>query len=341
MIAATFMSEEAASAHTVVARQCAENLSALQAVRNSFAKNRPPVIITCARGSSDHAATYLRYILETRTGILTTSLSPSVSSLYRQWPHVPRSACVVISQSGRSHDLLAVIDGMNRRGVRTIALVNDVQSPLAQISQFVVPLLAGTEHSVAATKSFIGSMFAALQLASCLYPRLFSANEIKMLPGLLQQAWELDWEPLVSCLVNARGLYVIGRGAGLSIAGEAALKFKETCNLHAEAYSAAEVQHGPMALFNKDFPVLIFRQNDVSAKAVDELAQIAAAQGCVVFVVGGHAENTVNLPMIEAPILMEPLLQIQAFYKAANTLSLRRGYNPDSPPMLKKVTVTI
>lgn len=311
------------------------------AIQGSVGKSRPPTIITCARGSSDHAATYLRYVLETRAAMLTSSFAPSVSSVYSQWPHVEGSVCVVISQSGRSPDLLAVVKGMNKVGVRTVALVNDTQSPLAEMAQFVVPLLAGPELSVAATKSFVGSLFAGLQLASCLDPRVLSDLDVQTVPDLLKRAWALDWSPLIDCLVDARGLYVIGRGISLGSAGEAALKFKETCNLHAEAYSAAEVRHGPMALFNRDFPVLIFRHNDASASGADEVAALAAEQGCKVFVVGGTSAGVTNLDAISAPALLEPMLQIQTFYKAVNELSLRRGCDPDRPPLLRKVTVTL
>lgn len=337
----TLMFQEAASASSVISRQLMNNAEILEAIQASVGPSRPSAILTCARGSSDHAATYLRYVLESLTGVLTSSISPSVSSLYSQRPHVENSICVTISQSGRSEDLLSVVEGMNKVGVRTVALVNDAESPLAQMAQFTLPLLAGPERSVAATKSFIGSLFASLQLANCLYSRLIADSDLQMLPQLLQRAWLLDWSPLIDCLVDARGMYVIGRGISLSVAGEAALKLKETCNLHAEAYSAAEVRHGPMALFDKEFPVLIFRHNDASSQSVDELAAMAAKQGCRVFVVGGDLPGVTNLESISAPVLLEPLVQIQSFYRAVNELSIRRGRDPDNPPLLKKVTVTV
>ncbi len=337
----TLMYKEAASAHVGLSRQALENKAVLGAIRASFARHRPPVVITCARGSSDHAATYLRYVLETRLGLLTASFAPSVSSIYAQWPHVAGCVCVVISQSGHSHDLLAVASGMRRIGMRTIAIVNDCESPLAKLSQFVIPLHAGTERSVAATKSFIASLFASLQFAQCMAPRLVSSEDLMALPGLMARAWALDWTPLVEGLLDARGLYVIGRGAGLAIAQEAALKFKETCNLHAEAFSAAEVRHGPMALFERGFPILIFRQRDATADDLDALARVAADRGCRVFVVGGTMPGMTNLETVRAPAVLEPILQIQAFYKAVNSLSLRRGHDPDHPALLRKVTVTL
>lgn len=337
----TLMFEEAATAGSALSRQVSQYRPILDQVRKIYENSPPPLVITCARGSSDHAATYLRYLFETRAGILTTSLAPSVASLYGKWPHIAGELCVAISQSGKSTDLLMTMEGLKRAGVASVALVNDASSPLAGLTDFVLPLLAGEERSVAATKTFIATMFAALQLANAVAPGLISSAELDAAPALLSKAWELDWAPLVDCLVDAQGLYVIGRGIGLSVAGEAALKFKETCGLHAEAYSAAEVRHGPMALFDNEFPVLIFRQSDASAEGNDELAELAVNRGCPVFVIGGNTAGATNLPSIEAQALLEPILQIQTFYKAVNELSLRRGRNPDNPPLLKKVTVTL
>ena len=335
------MQIEARSAKDAVASQLVKNRVILESLCSLFERQVPTTVITCARGSSDHAATYLRYIVETRLGLLSTSLAPSVSSLYGHWPHVEGSLCVAISQSGASDDLLSVVEGYANVGVSTVALLNDCESRLAGLAEIVVPLRAGQERSVAATKSFIASMFAALQIANCLQDGLVATNELEALPDKLDEAWKIEWSPLIECLIPARGLYVIGRGIGLSVAGEAALKFKETCKLHAESYSAAEVRHGPMALFDRDFPVLIFRQDDASANGVDELASLAVASGCKVFVVGGQTAGATNLDTVSASALLSPIIQIQTFYRAVNELALLRGCDPDHPPMLKKVTVTL
>lgn len=335
------MAIEARSAGDAVRRQLDCNAAVLADLRGRLAKAPPTAVITCARGSSDHAATYLRYILETKAGLLTASLAPSVASLYDQWPSVANALCVAISQSGSSSDILAAVDGYRRRGVGTVALVNDCGSKLAQSAECVVPLCAGTERSVAATKSFIASLAASLQLANCIRPGIVASGEIESLPEKLGEAAEIEWLPLIDCLVEARGLYVIGRGMGLGVASEAALKFKETCSLHAEAYSAAEVRHGPMALFDVNFPVLIFRQEDASSPGVDELGELAVSRGCKVFTVGGRIEGGTTLPTIASSPLLAPILQIQTFYNAVNQLSLARGCDPDCPPLLRKVTVTL
>jgi glutamine---fructose-6-phosphate transaminase (isomerizing) len=338
---APMMVDEAASAHSAILHQLRDNGPSLRRLQNSFLKTPPAMVIVSARGSSSHAATYLRYVLETQSGMLTTSLAPSICSVYDRSPSVADSICIVLSQSGRSPDLLAVVENMNRIGVRTVALINETNSPLAAKCRFVVPLQAGAERSIPATKSFIASLFAGLRLARCIDPLVVSDEDLASVPDLLQRAWVLDWTPLVDSLIDAQGLYVIGRGAGLAIASEAALKFKETCNLHAEAFSAAEVRHGPMALFDNGFPILIFRQNDAGASSCDDLATLAVEHGCRVFVVGGMTPGSTSLATIGASPLLEPMAQIQTFYKAVSALSLKRGHDPDRPPALRKVTLTL
>lgn len=337
----TLMWLEAASASKVVAEQLAQNGGVLAAIAAALAETPAPAVVTCARGSSDHAAGYLKFLLETRAGTLVASLPPSVASIYETLPRIGDGVCVAISQSGRSTDLLSTVEAMQRDKVRVIAMVNDADSPLAAMADFVVPLHAGVERSVAATKSYIATLFAGLHLTSVLAPATLPSSLLAALPQQLDQAWALDWTPLIDALADARGLYVIGRGAGLAVAAEAALKFKETCALHAEAFSAAEVRHGPMALFDADLPLLVFRQDDAAADSIDALVDIAVGQGCRVFVTGRARAGATALPVIDAPAIVQPLLQIQSFYRAANDLALRRGLDPDNPPLLRKVTVTV
>ncbi|PKP92955.1 MAG: iron dicitrate transport regulator FecR [Alphaproteobacteria bacterium HGW-Alphaproteobacteria-16] len=332
---------EAASASDAVRRQLNENGDVMAAIASSIAATPPSACVTIARGSSDHAASFLKFLLETQAGILTASLPPSVASIYSTAPRLRDGLCVAISQSGRSTDLLTAVEAVAAQGARTVAMVNDADSPLAALAQFAVPLHAGTERSVAATKSYIASLFACLHLVSELIPGRVPASWLHDLGDQLDMAWQCDWSALTDGLVDARGLYVIGRGPGYAAAAEAALKFKETCALHAEAYSAAEVRHGPMALLDPEMPVLIFRQEDEAAGSIDELAAFAVEQGCRVFVAGSAPAGAIRLDTINAPSIVQPLLQIQSFYKAVNALALRRGRDPDRPPLLRKVTVTV
>jgi glutamine---fructose-6-phosphate transaminase (isomerizing) len=248
---------------------------------------------------------------------------------------------IAISQSGKSPDIVAATAAARDAGALTIAMVNNVTSPLSEVCDYVVPLHAGPEQSVAATKSFIASLAALLQLVAEWRADETLGSALKDLPADLEAAWQCDWSPLVEGLADATGLYVIGRGPGLGAAQEAALKFKETCSLHAEAFSAAELRHGPIALVGPGFPMLLFRQSDESGEGTDELVSEVAARGAKVFLVSRSAPGAIELPCPAAHPLLEPLVQIQAFYRAVNTLSLRRGLDPDRPPHLSKVTETL
>ena len=338
----TLMFAEAAEAGDVMERQQRLNVDVVGRIADSLHAARPPVVLTCARGSSDHAATYARYLIETRLGIVTGSIAPSVGSVYGATPDATGAVCIAISQSGQSPDLLATARQLRARGSRIVALVNAADSPLAESADHVVPLQAGIEASVAATKSYLASLHAATMIVNAAAPDQLPASAIADAPALAREAWELDWSPLADRLRDARGLYVIGRGIGLAAAQEAALKFKETCGLQAEAFSAAEVRHGPMALVGNDFPLLVFRQDDESAAGIDALVRDAVARGGRVLVAGGEPMPGVTvLPVQRAAPVLQPLLQVQTFYRAVNELAIARGMDPDRPPNLRKVTETV
>lgn len=337
----TRMFTEAAEAAAVVRNQRKANAPLITDIAARLRARAPTAVLTCGRGSSDHAATYAKYLIETRLGTLVSSASPSVSSLYNASPADEHMLCVAISQSGQSPDLIATVEAARSEGAATLALVNVPGSPLGAIADMLLPLRAGPETSVAATKSYIAALAAIADLVAAWAGDDALDAALDALPDLLDQAWQTDWSPLVDQLANAKGLYVIGRGVGLGIAQEAALKFKETCGLHAEAFSAAEVRHGPMALVGPDFPLLVFRQSDETEAGIDDLVAETIARGAPVLVTGAAPPGAIPLPSTAAHPAIEPILRIQSFYRAANALSLRRGFNPDRPPNLRKVTETI
>lgn len=337
---ATRMFAEAGEAGAVVARQLAEtNRMAELGVR--LRRLAPRGVITGARGSSDHAATFAKYLIETRLGVPTSSAAPSVSSVYGMSFKAEGALFIAISQSGRSPDLLSTVATARDGGAFVLALVNDVASPLAQAADEVLPLRAGAEISVAATKSYIAALTAVVGLVAAWGQDEELAAALRDAPALLERSWALDWSPLVNALCPANNLYVIGRGPGLGVAQEAALKLKETCGLHAEAFSAAEVRHGPMALVKPGFPVLVFRQRDESEAGIDALVADLADRGANVLVAGPASEGATSLAFVDAHPAIEPVLQIQSFYRAANALSAARGFDPDRPLHLAKVTETI
>src|SRR4029079_10546030 len=204
-----------------------------------------------------------------------------------------------------------------------------------------IPLHAGAETSVAATKSYIATLSCVVQLVANWAQDFGLSAELVRLPGPLARAWQCDWSGAVDALAHAHNLYVVGRGFGLGIAQEAALKLKETCGLHAEAFSSAEVKHGPMALVRAGFPVLMFTQRDETRVGIQELSAEFASRGARVLIAGAEAASAISLPTIAVHPVIEPLLTIQSFYRMANELALARGLDPDCPPHLHKVTETV
>ncbi len=332
---------EAGQAPSVVREQLARNAPQMRELGALLRERKPRAVVTCARGSSDHAATYAKYLIEAHTGVLTSSAAPSVSSIYDASADMRGVLFIAISQSGRSPDLIAATKAAKASGATTIALCNTRESPLMDLVHVAIPLHAGPETSVAATKSYIASL-------SCIAHLLASWTDDEQLmqallraPDQLALAWQCDWRLGVETLKSAVNLFVVARGFGLGIAQEAALKFKETCGIHAEAFSAAEVQHGPMALVRKGFPVIMFSQHDDTRVDLENLAREFAERGASVLVSGTQARGAQTLPTITAHPVIEPMLTIQSFYRMANELAIARGLNPDTPPHLNKVTETL
>ena len=335
------MFQEAGSSGVLAAQQLTANRAQMEELGALLRNRHPRAVITIARGSSDHAATFARYLIETRLGILTSSLAPSISSVYEAKLDLDGVLCLAISQSGKSPDLIKSVETAKAAGAFVIALVNAPGSPLEAVADRSISLMAGPELSVAATKSLILTLTAVLQLIAEWSADAGLADALEALPGQLAQAWRQDWSAAVEALRPARNLFVVGRGLGFGLACEAALKFKETCGLHAEAFSSAEVQHGPMALVNRGFPVLALAQHDETLPGLVELAGRFAERGADVLLAGAEASGAVNLPAIAGHPAVEPILLIQSFYRMAAQLSVARGFDPDRPPHLNKVTSTL
>jgi len=338
--ASTKMHKEAGEAGLAVQRLLSTNHEALRRLADRLRSNPPASVTTCARGSSDHAATYAKYMIETCLGIPVSSAALSVTSVYAA-PLAPNPAglCLAISQSGRSPDLLAAVEAQRQAGTLTVALVNDSASPLAEIADVTLPLMAGPEVSVAATKSYIASLAGIAALVAHWTGDDALRRGVDGLPRTLEQAFALPWQPGLPLVDGNPSLFVIGRGYGLAIAQEAALKLKETCGLHAEAFSAAEVRHGPMAIVGAGFPILGFATSDEAGDDVRSVAAEFRGRGSAVTIAdptGGEGA----LPAIAAMPAIEPILMVQSFYRYANELSLARGLDPDQPPHLNKVTAT-
>lgn len=341
-VEATRMFQEASEAAATVERQLERLPDVLRRLAADRGARSRSSFVTVARGSSDHAATYAKYLIETRLGVLTSSAAPSIASLYDGVSHLRDSVLLAISQSGRSPDLLAAVEAARRAGACAIAMVNDEASPLAATAHYTVPLCAGPETAVAATKSFIASLTAIAQLVGYWSGDERLLRSVERLPACLREAWELDWSDAVARLRDRENVYVVGRGLGLGIAQEAALKLKETCGIHAEAFSSAELRHGPIAIVGPGFPVLAFGQNDGTLDDVRKLVGELVGNGADVLSSGieGGAGGLV-LPTSAAAPELQPVLQIQTFYRMVNALAIARGSDPDRPRHLRKVTETL
>jgi len=335
------MHTEAAESPEVVRRQVDLNADALRELGAALRKRAPRTVVTCARGSSDHAATFAKYLIETQARVITSSAAPSLSSIYDASTDLNDVVFIAISQSGKSPDLLASARNARDCGALVIALCNTPDAPLGEVAHYTVPLHAGPEKSVAATKSFIASLAAIVHLVAEWAEEPALLDALSIAPSQLKRAFALDWSSALAPLRDATNLFVIGRGYGLGIAQEAALKFKETCGLHAEGFSAAEVQHGPMALVGAGFPILAFSQSDDTRPSIETVAREFATRGANVLLAGGKAPGARALPVIDAHAVIEPMLMIQTFYRFAAALAEERGFDPDVPPHLRKVTETV
>nr|WP_314468140.1 SIS domain-containing protein [uncultured Novosphingobium sp.] len=342
----TQMSREAREAPARCVEQLRRNADIVREAGRKLRELAPPFAATLARGSSDQAAAFAKFLLETHARIPTLSHAPSVGSLYHatsaQFLDVPM---IAISQSGRSPDLLAAAQDARNKGAVVIAVVNDAESPLAELAQIVIPVHAGPETSVAATKSFVCTLVALTHLVAewsqdeALLAALETTGEV------LETAANADWTTAVDLLKDASEMLVLGRGPTLPIAGEAALKLKETSSLHAEAFSSAEVAHGPMTLVGDGDPVLVLAPLDVARTGLRERLDDFAARGARVIAAGlpeDVAPAALVLPLAtEVHPVLGAIAEIQSFYGLANELSLARGRNPDNPPHLNKVTRTL
>jgi glutamine---fructose-6-phosphate transaminase (isomerizing) len=305
-------------------------------------KARPPqVVVTCARGSSAHAATFGKHLIELFLGIPVAAAAPSVATVYGQRLHLKDQLFLAVSQSGRSDDLVELTAMAKAAGAVTAALVNATDSPLAATADIVLPMAAGPEVSVAATKTVVASLSALLRLAARWLDDGALDASIDRLPERLHAATDLDWSAALPVLADAGSLVTIGRGPTLAIAREASLKLKETCNLHAEAFSGAEFLHGPVTLVSNRYPILLFMPTDAAAKGLGALADDLRAKGAALFVAETGGGVVGRLPALEPDHPeTDAVCLLQSFYGMALRLAARRGLDVDRPRHLKKVTRT-
>jgi glutamine---fructose-6-phosphate transaminase (isomerizing) len=334
------MLNEALESADVVAAQLADT-SRIEALADKLKEQPRHVALTVARGSSDHAASYFASLTMSRIGVPVASLPMSVATLQQAPLRVSGQLAVAFSQSGKSPDLVGTMQALREAGAFTVAAVNVTGSPLESACEYFLPLLAGPELSVAATKSYIAMLSLSAIVIAHVQRDVELLNALKTLPDALRAAGRLDWTRAVNELKNVDRMIVIGRGLGLAIAQEAALKLKETSGIQAEAFSSAEVRHGPMEIIDQDYPLLVFAPRGPEQAGLIQLAADMRARGARVLLAAPSDVSEAELPLVatDHPAL-DPIAAILSFYVMAANLAAARGRNPDAPRHLNKVTET-
>src|SRR4051812_19581308 len=332
------MAEEIGEIPLATERLLANHGSAAR-VADRIRQANPRVVVISGRGSSANAGTFLRYLFETRAGLLVSTSAPSVVTTYKQSIDMRHAVFIVISQSGRSPDLVAGARSARKSGALTIAIVNDVTSPVAQACELTLPVGAGPERAVAATKSVVLSMIISGQLVASLTSDHALREKINQLPQRFSHALTCDWSAWSGSFVSARAAFVVGRGFGLGPAREIALKITETMRLPTLSYSAAEVRHGPLAAASAATPLLVLRQNDGSSAMVDTLIADLRARKMNVFSVGDPGA-TLSWIGNDDPIC-DAITMLLPAYATIEQAARDRGFDPDNPPNLTKITETL
>jgi glutamine---fructose-6-phosphate transaminase (isomerizing) len=332
-----------------------EAREAPQVVRTQYAAHEEPLDLLCdilrqqsitrvatiARGSSDHAADFFGYFMMAKTGRWVTSLPMSLVTLEQAPLECSGLLSVAFSQSGASPDLVEPTRIFSANGATTVAIVNNIDSPLAHAAQWPVNLHAGPEKSVAATKSFIAQLFVSVHLIARWQQDQQLLSALRALPEALEQAVNMSWLSVVERLTFVDRLLVLGRGTGLSIAKEAALKLKETCGIQAEAFSGAEVKHGPMALIEQGYPVIVFAPRGPAQAGLIATANEMRARGALVILVATR-DCKPDLEIVPTGAYeLDAISLVQSFYPMVEALARAKGLNPDLPNHLSKVTLTI
>jgi glucosamine--fructose-6-phosphate aminotransferase (isomerizing) len=323
-------------------------LAALAARRPEIAERVRAVVpdphygtVLVARGSSDHAAIFGRYLLEPATGRPVALAAPSLHTLYRASVDYSGFLVVAVSQSGRTPEIATVVEAMAAAGAHTLAITNEVDSPLASAADAAVELRAGAEQAVPATKTFTAQALAFPILAEALGPVSWDEEDWARLPAALETVLA-DPEPaerVAAAIGDAPGLIAVARGPCYPMALEAALKLKETAELLAEGYSSADLRHGPTVVVSTGFPVLAISTSGPAAADVAELVDGLRERGAAVHEIADRRDAELPIP----PGLAEPLAAIAAVVRAqqvALALARHRGLDPDAPRGISKVTPT-
>ncbi|GGD52777.1 glucosamine-6-phosphate deaminase NagB-II [Lacimicrobium alkaliphilum] len=329
----SLMAQEATQTPQRIQTQLEQNRQACLELGEKIRGFNPAFVLMVGRGSSDHAGVFAKYLIEVETGTVVTASAPSVASVYGKSLNLSQALVIVISQSGRSPDILAQAESAKKAGALVVALVNDISSPLAEMVDMVLPLNAGEEKAVAATKSYLCTLSALLQMVAYWKQDDTLIEALESLPQKLQQSIDSPVQLDVSFVSELRHCVVLGRGFGYAIGREIALKLKEVCSVHAEAFSSAEFLHGPVTLVEKKLAVIDLTIEDESFNSHREQ----------IIEVGRRGAKLCHMaqPVKDIHPRLAPLTLLQRFYLDVEKVAQEMGYNPDAPAGLNKVTQTL
>jgi glucosamine--fructose-6-phosphate aminotransferase (isomerizing) len=317
---------------------------------SAFRERRPGWLSIVARGTSDHAAIYARYLAETSLGLPTGLAAPSVVTTYRAPLRWAGGALLAISQSGQSPDVVEVVAAARAGRALTVAVTNDPRSPLAAEAEHVILCHAGAEAAVPATKTYVTELVAIASLIAAIGDDRLGRS-LAPLPVILEGVLRAsgDWlaeqpsdDSVVSAIASAGRALVVSRGFNLATAFETALKLKETAGVFAEPYSAADLLHGPLILAGRDVPTIIIRPNGPIAESIDAAAESVRDRGGRTWQIafgGFHGPMAVALPG-DLPEALTPIAYVLPAYLIAEAVARQRGLDPDAPQGLTKVTHT-
>jgi len=305
-------------------------------------------VIVAARGSSDNAARYAQYLFCAHNRLPVALATPSMFTLYGTPPALTHGLVLGISQSGQSPDIVAVLEEAHRQGRPTITLTNDPSSPLALAADHVINLHAGPERAIAATKTYTTSLCALALFDAALRKDREQSDQIRRIPGLIHRTLK-EFEPLIPRVERYRYMahcVVIGRGYNYSTAFEIALKVKELTRIVAEPCSSADFRHGPIAMVGDGFPIFIIAPSGRVADDMAQLVQEIIKRRGEILAISDRAELLEQaqfaLPIpSDIPEWLTPIVAVVPGQLFSLALALSKGYDPDQPFGLHKVTETL
>lgn len=338
--------DEIAEQPEVASRLLRQSRDAVAAIGARIRAIRPRGYVIAARGSSDHAALYAKYLFGVRNRALVALAAPSLFTHYARPPHLEGQCVIGISQSGASPDVVSVLQEARRQGALTVAISNDSESPLGKAAEYVLTLGAGRERSVPASKTYTASLLALALISQAVDADVAFESGLSMVPEAMAKALAMDSdvEKLVAPLNGTRAI-VLGRGFNFSTAEELALKLMETSYVMARAWSVADFEHGPIAVVEAGIPIVVVDGGGAVATSMGSIRERVGGKGCpVVQLVDGKMSDidpstTVQvasgLPEELTPISLAVLAQLLAY-----RVAVARGFDPDSPREIRKVTRT-